>query len=100
MPARGASLTVMGQESGIRNSRRDSTQEWAMPGQVQELQVSGTPRGGTVARVLARTLPFAGQYFSTPEQIVREPDGAEERSVPCPRRPTQPVAILQQDRAE
>jgi hypothetical protein len=38
-----------------------------MPGQVQELQVSGTPEGGTLARVLARTLPYTGQYFSTPE---------------------------------
>ncbi len=36
-----------------------------MPGQVQELQVSGTPEGGTLARVLARTLPYTGQYFST-----------------------------------
>ena len=45
-----------------------------MPGQVpsQELQVPGTqaPEGGTLARVLARTLPFrvAGQYFSTPKK--------------------------------
>ena len=37
---------VFRQESGIRNSRRDSTQEWAMSGQVQELQVPGTPGGG------------------------------------------------------
>ncbi len=48
--------SCMGQESGTRNSRRDSTQEWAMPGQVQEHQVPGTPEGGTLARVLARTL--------------------------------------------
>ncbi len=50
---------VFRQESGIRNSRRDSTQEWAMSGQVQELQVPGTPEGGTLARVLARTLHLA-----------------------------------------
>ncbi len=37
------------QELGIRNSRRDSTQEWAMSGQVQELQVPGNPEGGTLA---------------------------------------------------
>ena len=36
---------VFRQESGIRNSRRDSTQEWGMPAQVQELQVPGTPEG-------------------------------------------------------
>jgi hypothetical protein len=29
-----------------------------MSGQVQELQVPGTPEGGTLARVLARTLPY------------------------------------------
>ena len=75
----------MGQESGIRNSRRDSTQEWAMPGQVQELQVSGTPRGGTLARVLARTLPYTGQYGTTvplKKNSGANRDGAEERSVP------------------
>jgi hypothetical protein len=44
------------QESGIRNSRRDATQEWAMPAQVQELQVPGTPEGGTLARVPPSTL--------------------------------------------
>ena len=89
----------MGQESGIRNSRRDSTQEWAMPGQVQELQVPGTPEGGTLARVLARTLPYTGQYFSTLKKIVREPGWGRRTLRALPRRPTQPVAILQQDRA-
>ena len=52
-----------------------------MPGQVQELQVPGTPEGGTLARVLARTLPYTGQYF---KKICANRDGAEERSVPCP----------------
>ncbi len=58
-----------------------------MPGQVQELQVPGTPEGGSLARVLARTLPYTGQYYSIllPRKIARhEPGGAEERSVPCP----------------
>jgi hypothetical protein len=72
----------MGQESGIRNSRRDSTQEWAMSGQVQELQVPGTPEGGTLARVLARTLPYTGQYFSTPEKNSAR-TGMGPKNAPC-----------------
>ena len=50
---------------------------------------SGTPgsrnsRGGTLARVLARTLPTLGSTSVPLKKIVREPGWAEERSVPCP----------------
>ena len=56
-----------------------------MPGQVQELQVSGTPRGGTLARVLARALPYTGQYGTTvrtPEKIVAR-TGMGPKNDPC-----------------
>jgi hypothetical protein len=46
---------VFRQEPGIRKSRRDPTEEWAMSGQVQELQVPGAPEGVTLARVLPST---------------------------------------------
>ncbi len=48
------------QESGIRNSRRDSTQEWAMSGQVQELRFQELPRG----------VPGSGTSQCGPSQLV------------------------------
>ena len=67
----------MGQESGIRNSRRDSTQEWAMPGQVQELQVPGTPEGGTC--------PYTAVHWAVlqyPEKISAR-TGMGPKNAPC-----------------
>ena len=46
-----------------------------MPGQVQELQVPGTPEGGTLARVLARTLPYTGLYLGTLKKSLKAPLG-------------------------
>jgi hypothetical protein len=56
-----------------------------MSGQVQELQVPGTPEGGTLARVLPSTLRGAVPYVKKIGGANR--DAAEERSVPCPHNP-------------
>ena len=58
-----------------------------MSGQVQELQVPGTPEGGTtLARVLPSTLRGAVQYYGKKNSGANR-DAAEERSVPCPHNP-------------
>ncbi len=56
-----------------------------MSGQVQELQVPGTPEGGTLARVLPSTL--RGAVVTVKKNSGANWDGAEERSVPCPHNP-------------
>ena len=56
-----------------------------MPGQVQELQVPGTPEGVPWLGYLPVPCPTLGSTSVPLKKIVREPgDGAEERSVPVP----------------
>ena len=58
---------------------------------------SGTPEGGTLAGVLVVLAKYPHLAL---QAKTKGRDGAEQGSVPRPRRPTQPVAILQQDGAE
>ena len=61
-----------------------------MSGQVQELQVPGTPEGGTLARVLPSTLRGAvlvTHSHGSKKNSGANRDAAEERSVPCPHNP-------------
>ena len=59
-----------------------------MSGQVQELQVPGTPEGGTLARVLPSTLRGAVVTVGNlKKKCGANRDAAEERSVPCPHNP-------------
>ncbi len=55
-----------------------------MPGQVQELQVPGTPEGGTLAWYLPVSCPTLGSTSVPLKKNSANRDGAEERSMPCP----------------